>query len=253
MLSRRSLLRGASVIGAAAATTGLLSAFESGQPIAAAAAKKSAAKPPAAKKPVKRSKAKAKQSSASTTVPLASGSCTLTPEITEGPFYLDLKNVRADVTEGRPGAPLELNLIVTNELVCTPIKDAAVDIWHTDALGNYSGVQGAGGTFMRGTQVTDANGQVTFKTIIPGWYSGRTVHIHVKVHAGTNQEHTGQLFFDDTFLDAVFTESPYNTRGKRDKRNASDGIYAGGGSATTVTPSKAAKGYVATISMSVQS
>jgi protocatechuate 3,4-dioxygenase beta subunit len=200
----------------------------------------------------------------------------LAPEQTEGPYYLDLGLVRADITEGRPGAPLQLRLTVVGAGNCQPIEGAMVDIWHCDALGTYSGVgsgaagPGAGpgssggsaagsGTFLRGIQPTSADGVATFTTIYPGWYRGRTTHIHVKVHVDQTTVHTGQLYFDDTLTDTVYQGSPYDTRPNRDTRNAGDGIFRDGGarSMLTVTPapggsgSRPAGGYVGTITMGI--
>jgi protocatechuate 3,4-dioxygenase beta subunit len=183
---------------------------------------------------------------------LPENGCVLTPEMTEGPFYLDINKVRADITEGRPGTPLALSLKVVSAATCKPIPEAAVDIWHTDAAGAYSGVQGVAGIFMRGTQRSDANGLVEFKTVYPGWYNGRTVHIHVMVHVGGNIVHTGQLFFDDAVTDEVYKAVPYNKRGQRDQRNANDGIYQGGGQASTLKPTKSGSGYTGAMTMGVQ-
>ena len=168
---------------------------------------------------------------------VASGavSCVLTPEMTEGPYYLPNERVRRNITEGRPGTPLDLRLTVVDASTCKPVKGAAVDIWHADALGVYSGVQGNTGTFMRGIQRTDASGLARFTTVYPGWYQGRAVHIHVKVHLGGNVVHTGQLFFPDTLTDAVYTKAPYDTRGARDTRNATDSIFRNGGSRSLLT------------------
>jgi protocatechuate 3,4-dioxygenase beta subunit len=184
---------------------------------------------------------------------VASGavSCVLTPEMTEGPYYVANEAVRRNITEGRPGTPLHLRLGVVNASTCKPIKNAAVDVWHADALGVYSGVQGNTGTFMRGIQRTDANGLALFDTVYPGWYQGRTVHIHVKVHLGGTVVHTGQLFFPDPLTDKVYTASPYDTRGERDVRNASDAIYRNGGSRSMLTLAKSGSGYVARITMGV--
>src|SRR3989440_6690446 len=117
---------------------------------------------------------------------VASGavSCVLAPEQTEGPYYIANEKLRRNITEGRPGTPLTLRLRVVDASTCKPIKNAAVDVWHCDALGAYSGFGAGSGnrTFMRGVQRTDANGFATFQTVYPGWYQGRTVHIHVKVH-----------------------------------------------------------------------
>jgi len=184
---------------------------------------------------------------------VASGavSCVLTPEMTEGPYYLPNERVRRNITEGRPGTPLALALTVVDASTCKPIKGAAVDVWHADALGVYSGVQGNTGTFMRGVQRTDAYGVARFTTVYPGWYQGRTVHIHVKVHLHGNVVHTGQLFFADSLTDAVYTKAPYASRGTRDTRNASDSIFRNGGSRSLLRLRKGSGGYVGSITMGV--
>ena len=184
---------------------------------------------------------------------VASGavSCVLTPEMTEGPYYLPNERVRRNITEGRPGTPLTLALTVVDASTCKPIKGAAVDVWHADALGVYSGVQGNTGTFMRGVQRTDAYGVARFTTVYPGWYQGRTVHIHVKVHLHSNVVHTGQLFFADSLTDAVYTKAPYASRGTRDTRNASDSIFRNGGSRSLLRLHKGSSGYVGAITMGV--
>jgi len=189
-----------------------------------------------------------------TTVPQAAA-CVLTPESTEGPFYLDLDNVRSDITDGRPGAPLELQITVVDAVGCAPIRDAAVDIWHADAGGVYSGFSpgATGQTFLRGTQVSDGNGVVTFRTVYPGWYQGRAVHIHTKVHVSGSVVHTGQLFFDDTFTDTVYRSVPYSSRPGPDLRNADDGIYRRGGSDSAVLDvAPQGTGYVARIAVGVK-
>jgi protocatechuate 3,4-dioxygenase beta subunit len=185
---------------------------------------------------------------------VASGlvTCVLTPEQTEGPYYVAGERVRRNITEGRPGTALTLRLRVVNASNCKPIKNAAVDIWHTDALGVYSGVQGSPGTtFMRGIQRTDATGLAVFKTVYPGWYMGRTVHIHVKVHIAGNVVHTGQLYFPDTVTDQVYAKAPYASRPNRDTRNAADSIYRNGGSKSVVRLSRSGAGYVAALTMGV--
>ena len=178
-------------------------------------------------------------------------SCVLTPELTEGPYYVAGEKVRRNITEGRPGTPLALALTVVNASTCKPINGAAVDIWHADALGTYSGVQGNTGTFMRGIQRTNAYGVAHFTTVYPGWYTGRAVHIHVKVHLGGRVVHTGQLFFSDTLTDAVYKRSPYNKRPNRDVRNAADSIYRNGGSKSVLKVVKHASGYVGSVAMGV--
>jgi protocatechuate 3,4-dioxygenase beta subunit len=185
---------------------------------------------------------------------VASGlvSCVLAPEQTEGPYYLDGAAIRRNVTEGRPGVALTLRLTVVNVANCKPIKGAAVEIWHCDAGGDYSGVQGDTGTFLRGVQRTDAKGLALFKTIYPGWYQGRTVHIHTMVHLGGNVVHTGQLYFHDTLTDAVYTRSPYNQRPGRTTRNAADSIYRNGGKRSTLKLVRSGSAYTGSIRMGVQ-
>jgi protocatechuate 3,4-dioxygenase beta subunit len=185
----------------------------------------------------------------------ASVSCILTPEQTEGPYYIAGEKLRRNITDGRPGAPLLLRALVVDATTCRPIKNAAVDIWHADAGGVYSGF-GAGAsnrTFMRGIQRTNAKGLALFRTVYPGWYQGRTVHIHVKVHVGGNVVHTGQLYFSDALTDAVYRRAPYSSRPNRDTRNANDGIFRNGGSRSLLSVKKNSEGfYVATITMGVR-
>jgi protocatechuate 3,4-dioxygenase beta subunit len=182
-------------------------------------------------------------------------SCVLAPEQTEGPYYLDDHKVRRNITEGRPGVPLALRLTVVDVSNCKPIKGAAVDIWHCDAGGVYSGtsVQDTeDDRFLRGIQRTDAKGLALFRTIYPGWYQGRTVHIHVMVHIGGNVVHTGQLYFADTLTDTVYRRSPYSARSARTTRNAADSIYRNGGKRSTLKLKKSGSGYVGSITMGVQ-
>jgi protocatechuate 3,4-dioxygenase beta subunit len=180
--------------------------------------------------------------------------CVLTPEMTEGPFFLEGDKIRRNVREGRPGVPLALRTTVLDVSSCKPIKGGAVDIWHCDAGGTYSGFtqEGTQGrTFLRGIQRTDAQGVARFETIYPGWYTGRTVHIHVRVYLGGSIVHTGQLFFPDTLTDAVFRRSPYSNRPSRDTRNATDSIFRNGGSRSMLRLKKSSNGYVAQITMGV--
>jgi protocatechuate 3,4-dioxygenase beta subunit len=115
------------------------------------------------------------------------------------------------------------------------VEGAAVDVWHCDADGEYSGVQGAEGeTFCRGVQMTDASGVAAFRTVFPGWYTGRAVHVHLKVTADGDQTHTGQLFFDPATTSAVYALEPYAERGEQDVPNESDGIYAESGGVTVM-------------------
>ena len=181
--------------------------------------------------------------------------CVLAPEMTEGPYYLPNEKLRRNISEGLPGAPLTLRLTVVDASSCKPIKGAAVDIWHASAGGKYSGEAAnntVGLTFLRGIQRTDAQGLALFTTVYPGWYPGRTVHIHVKVHVGANVVHTGQLFFRDSFTDVVYRRAPYSGRSARDVRNANDSIYLGGGSRSLLRMRTTGRGYTGSISMGVR-
>ena len=182
--------------------------------------------------------------------------CVLSPELTEGPYYIPGEKLRRDIGEGLPGAPLALRLRVLDAASCKPIKGAAVDIWHCSAGGSYSGVEAddtVGRTFLRGVQRTDANGLAQFRTVYPGWYPGRAVHIHVMVHVGGEAVHTGQLFFRDAFTDVVYKRAPYRARGARDVRNADDSIFGDGGNRSLLRMRTVGKGYVGSISMGVRS
>jgi len=173
--------------------------------------------------------------------------CVLTPEQEEGPFYIDLAQVRRDIVENRPGVPLALALIVVDSDTCEPIHDAAVDVWHCDALGVYSGEpsEGSGGeTYLRGIQLTDGNGLAGFATIYPGQYPGRTTHIHVKVRIGGRQSdgaysgghvsHTGQLFTSDRRDAEVFALAPYNRNTVELTPRNADGVFRYQGGSNSV-------------------
>lgn len=182
--------------------------------------------------------------------------CVLTPEQEEGPFYIDLARVRRDIVEDRSGVPLVLALTVVDARTCEPIRDAAVDIWHCDALGVYSGVEsggGAGDVYLRGIQLTNANGLAEFATIYPGQYPGRTTHIHLKVRLGGRQSdgaysggrvaHTGQLFTTDQLDAEVFALAPYSRNPAEITPRAADSIFvAQGGSSAVLALSRTGNG-----------
>ena len=195
-------------------------------------------------------------SAASGPLAVSSGlvSCVLAPELTEGPFYVAREKLRRDITEGKAGVSLRLDLTVLNASSCKPIRNAAVDIWHCDALGAYSGANAGnpGTNFLRGIQRTSAKGVATFRTIYPGWYPGRAVHIHVKVHVGGNVVHTGQLFFPAAVSNAVYRRKPYSSHGATpDTLNADDSIFRNGGSKGLLKLRKVGAGYIAAIAMGV--
>lgn len=187
--------------------------------------------------------------------------CAPTPGQEEGPYYRDLRLERSDIREGRGGTPLLLEICVVDS-DCLPVPEVGVDVWQCDALGRYSWYAAAGddgrdgpaalepGTFLRGSQTTSANGRCQFRTIYPGWYAGRTVHIHFKLHhaAGTL---TGQLYFPDDLTDEIHERDPYNRRSRRDTTNADDVIYREGGSATLMQPAPSGDGHVAGVTLAI--
>jgi protocatechuate 3,4-dioxygenase beta subunit len=166
--------------------------------------------------------------------------CALTAEQEEGPFYVDLDLLRSDVREDQSGIPLTLSMTVLDTNTCQPIPNAAVDIWSANALGVYSAEaqQGSSGeTFLRGVQITDADGTVQFTALYPGWYTGRVNHIHLKVHVGDSASpaaydetgshvaHTGQMFFPQDVNDQVAQLSPYVSNRNPYTTNAQDRVY----------------------------
>lgn len=198
------------------------------------------------------------------TVATATTTCVATPELTEGPYFVDEKLVRSDIrvdpADGtmKAGVPLALTFAVTgmDGTVCTPLAGATVDMWHCDAVGLYSDEQ-ANGTvgqkWLRGAQTTDADGLAPFTTIYPGWYQGRAVHIHFKIRTTTPTnaayEFTSQLFFDETLNDAVLAQLPYRDHRGTRLQNSRDGIYAQAGSQLLLTPTKTDTGYAATFAV----
>jgi protocatechuate 3,4-dioxygenase beta subunit len=196
-----------------------------------------------------------------------SSACVLTASLTEGPFFVDEKlnrsDIRTDPVTGAvsAGTPLALTFNVerVTSSACTPLTSAYLDVWHCDAAGVYSDVSGSSRKFLRGYQVTDANGVAAFSTVYPGWYNGRAVHIHFKLrlYAGATKtyEFTSQFFFDDALTDSVYTQSPYSSRRSRDTRNANDGIYNSlsttDKAGLTLQTSKTTDGYAGVINLGV--
>jgi protocatechuate 3,4-dioxygenase beta subunit len=188
------------------------------------------------------------QTSSSVTFP-DTDSCTLTPEETEGPYYFDVDSVRSDIREDRPGTPLRLAMRV-RDASCKPIPNAVVDIWHCDAGGEYSGFEGGSGkTYLRGAQVTNADGVVEFQTVYPGWYRGRAVHIHFKVHLNRNTVLTSQLYFDEKISDAVYAGQPYAGHTGRRTSNEQDSIFD---EANLLTLSQDGAGYLGVMTVGVK-
>jgi len=189
--------------------------------------------------------------------------CLITPQATQGPYWFDPNLERADITEGRKGLPLRIAIRVLEGATCAPIRDARVDVWHCDAQGVYSGYEGQGPTgstkgetFLRGHQPTGADGVATFLTVYPGWYQGRTPHVHVKVfldEEGTTNVLTCQLFFPDALSEWLFSNAPDYVRGgqTRDTLNRTDGIARGQGYSTFGAISEQADHYAMTVTLGV--
>ncbi|MFE2046837.1 intradiol ring-cleavage dioxygenase [Streptomyces sp. NPDC059477] len=197
--------------------------------------------------------------------------CTLTREMTEGPYHLEGALVRADIGEDRPGVPLTVALTVVDADSCVPLPDALVELWHCDALGEYSGFVGNNGhdgpdngRFLRGGLRTDAEGAARFTTVFPGWYGDRCVHIHIKVHTdvqltdddsfeGGQELHTGQLFFPEDLTREVAALPAYAANTGSRTPLEEDGFYDGGGPTSgllTLTP--VGNGFAASLTLGVQ-
>jgi protocatechuate 3,4-dioxygenase beta subunit len=185
---------------------------------------------------------------------------------TEGPYFVDEMLERSDITsdpetgEIKSGIPLRVLIHVLSERdgACAPVVGATVDLWQCDALGVYGDVLDTssasdtrGQRWLRGHQLTTATGSVEFRTIYPGWYSGRTVHLHVKVRAsatsGAVLTYTSQLYFDDVITDQVMLAEPYAIRGARQVNNAGDSIFSAGGAELMLALRAEETGYVGEI------
>jgi protocatechuate 3,4-dioxygenase beta subunit len=207
---------------------------------------------------------------ASESTPTASSSpsgtsCVVRPQQTEGPYFVDERLNRSDLTTdpltgaARPGVPLSLAFRVsrTSAGICGPLVGAQVDVWHCDALGTYSDIGASTPSkFLRGFQVTDTSGNVRFSTIYPGWYTGRAVHVHFKIRSSAGAvsrfEFTSQLYFDESITDLVHAQAPYNSHGRRDTTNQRDGVYAGGGPQLLLPVTPAGSGYAGTFEIALQ-
>jgi protocatechuate 3,4-dioxygenase beta subunit len=200
--------------------------------------------------------------------------CRLTPSTKQGPYYFETETLRSDIREDRQGVRLRLAIKLQDGETCSPLDDAVVEIWHCDAGGLYSGaetesrevlskggkVQVRPGTtftdlkpsdrsrYLRGAQVTDSDGIVRFTTIWPGWYPGRTVHIHVMVVVGGTRALCTELMFDEAFNREVLARPPYRGhQTPRDTFNGNDPIYQDGMLAHVT---RDGDGYLAAIVMS---
>ncbi|KAI1277438.1 aromatic compound dioxygenase [Xylaria sp. FL0933] len=172
-------------------------------------------------------------------------SCLLSPEVTEGPYYVTGEYIRQNITEEEQGVPLTVDIAIFDIDTCEPITNTWVEIWHCNSTGVYSGVpsgadytdapENINTTFLRGFQQSDSDGALTFDTIYPGHYTGRTQHIHVMVHPdATPREnltilddtasHVGQIYFDQALSDIVETVTPYSTNTQAVTTNDEDAL-----------------------------
>lgn len=197
--------------------------------------------------------------------------CVVRPEQTEGPYFvetgLNRSDIRSDPTDGsvREGAPLQLTVQLSRVDAdgCRPLPGALVDLWQCDAMGVYSGVEDISGSFdtsgkqfLRGHQRTDESGAARFVTIYPGWYQGRTVHVHFKIRtepdAESGHEFTSQLYFDDALTDRVHARSPYAAHEGERTRNGQDAIFGSGGDQLLLDVSESGGVYRGTFDVGLQ-
>ncbi len=170
------------------------------------------------------------------------GNCDLVPSETAGPYPLDLSSnasmFRTDIRENQPGADTLVKLKIIGSSNCLPMQNCRVDIWHCNAYGYYSGYttsgqmgsqNNAGQTWLRGIQMTDANGEVQFLTKFPGWYSGRVSHIHFQVFLSSVLQVTSQLTFPIAEKNQIYTTvAPYSTYGADPVSPSNDNVFSDG-------------------------
>ena len=180
--------------------------------------------------------------------------CVMTSSRGEGPFYL-ASPFRQDIREDRKGKRLDLDIQLVKYPECTPIENAVIEIWSSDVDGTYSGYPEVGhnpwkfmrllnfgklkhveptneAQFLRGAQITDADGNVSFTTIVPGWYEPRIPHIHFKVLVNEQEMVVGEFNFQQEFCDQLFTshetykkygKSPYNFQNDKTLEGITEG------------------------------
>lgn len=197
--------------------------------------------------------------------------CIARPQQAEGPYFIDenleRRDIRSEPSNGsvKDGVALRLVMHVSrlDGSACTPLAGAIVDLWQCDALGVYSDVRDINGAFdtrgkrfLRGYQVTDAGGKAEFVTLYPGWYPGRTVHIHFKIRteaaAQNGHEFTSQLYFDDALTDRIHAQPPYAEKGQRTLRNDQDSLFQDGGKELILRLINEKPGYTATFDIGLQ-
>ncbi|KAH8600042.1 Intradiol ring-cleavage dioxygenase, partial [Bisporella sp. PMI_857] len=178
----------------------------------------------------------------------SNSSCLLSPEVTQGPYWVEGEYVRNDLTDGQEGVSLILDTQVLDVNTCDPVTNAVIEIWNCNSTGVYSGIVASGNgdssdtsnldtTFLRGLQPTDSDGVASFSTLFPGHYTGRATHTHVIAHfngttfengtyAGGYASHVGQLFYDQDLISQVELVAPYSTNTQTLTTNAEDSILS---------------------------
>jgi protocatechuate 3,4-dioxygenase beta subunit len=168
--------------------------------------------------------------------------CMVLGKKTEGPCTEAADQVRKDISEGYSGIPMRLALRFL-DASCKPLVGAKIKVWHTHLAGSYSGNTPNNAMclkdqadskkhYFRGAQTTDAGGVVAFDSCFPGWYPGRTIHIHITVTL-QGKSFTSQVIFDQALTDDIFTtHAEYKKFGKPDTKNTNDGEVSGSDMAT---------------------
>lgn len=174
--------------------------------------------------------------------------CLLTPEVTQGPYYVGGEYVRENIAEEQAGVDTILDYQVIDINTCEPVPEVYLEMWHCNATGVYGGIVASGNgdssdetninnTWLRGIQKTNSDGVAQFETIFPGHYTSRATHVHIMIHQGATllanstlgnsnitASHVGQAFFDQDLITEVELTAPYNTNTQELTTNADDGI-----------------------------
>lgn len=162
--------------------------------------------------------------------------CLAMAQKTLGPCHVNEVPQRVDVTEGIIGLPTRISLRLIKAESCEPLPGADVEIWHANAAGVYSGRAAdmcnsreevaRGAMFLRGRQISDVDGVVNFLTVYPGWYGGRTVHVHLRAVLEGCELAVSQLLFDDALSDLIYRDhQDYAGRPSRDTLNGGDNVF----------------------------
>lgn len=186
--------------------------------------------------------------------------CTLIPSETAGPFPLDLTEnqtyFRQDVREDRTGVLLTQRMKIIGAENCLPMPNVRVNIWHCDRIGLYSGYGAESAkTYLRGYQITDANGEVNFITIVPGWYNGRICHIHFQAYVSSVYAAISQLTYPIAEKNEIYAANPLlYTKGADPLSFSNDGVFADGYAyqLATLTPDPVTGGYYSYLEVTIE-